>query len=175
MPPSATEVLLALLELLATAAAAAAATVRPFLTAAAPVLRLIPLLQTGASSVLTTTSARNRQTTLPKQAYLCLQSRGGINRFPVEILVLQLPYRYPLCLLHSLQQHEHSVLFSSIRRQLLPQQRFNSLVKLDVILGDECDGATAAASPGSSAHAMHIVFAVARDFEVDDEIDAGEE
>ena len=50
----------------------------------------------------------------PCAPYLCLKRGCRINGFPVEILVLQLPDRDPLRLLHALQQHQHRVLLSGV-------------------------------------------------------------
>ena len=94
--------------------------------------------------------------------------------------------------LGNLQQHEHGILLSRERRQLLPQQSLNPLVQLNIIpfgaikikpkkssclgvehaLRNEGDGPAAATGAGGAAHAMDVVFAIARDFKVDDEIDA---
>ena len=58
-----------------------------------------------------------------QETHLSFESCSGVHSLAVKILVLQLPYRNPLCLLHALQQHQHGILLCGKSRKFLPQQR----------------------------------------------------
>jgi hypothetical protein len=65
----------------------------------------------------------------------------------------------------------HDLLFDGLEEgQLLSDKVLDSLVQLDVVLGNERDGLAGAARAGSSPNAVDVVFAVRRDVVVDDDV-----
>lgn len=94
--------------------------------------------------------------------------------FVLQVLIVpHLNHCLPLGLHNTVIQDQGVLVFHLALLELLPDQRFDLLEYLNVVLCHERHCFASLAGSGCATHSVDVVFGVAWDVEVDDDVDRG--
>lgn len=90
------------------------------------------------------------------------------------VLFPHLHRRLPCRLRDPISKHRDRFLVYRVSVHLLPQDPFDTLKQLDIVLGDQGDGFTRSTCSGSTTDSMDVFLGMSGDIVVDDQVDQGD-